>query len=112
MSAVLFAGFDASGNNALWVTDGTAAGTHELSGITGAHAGGNGVDPSDIVALNRGAAFIGENASGVSDVWLTDGSAPGTRELNINASSFSNLTAFGGGILFNARVSLGTPDRD
>ena len=26
--AVLFDGFDASGNNVLWVTDGTAAGTH------------------------------------------------------------------------------------
>jgi ELWxxDGT repeat protein len=110
MSAVLFSGFDANGNNALWVTDGTAVGTHELSGITGAHGAGNGVAPSDIVAFNQGAMFVGQNASGVSDLWVTDGSAGGTHELNINASSFSNLVAFGGEVLFNAEVSLGTPE--
>ena len=29
MSVALFAGYDANGNNGLWVTDGTAAGTHD-----------------------------------------------------------------------------------
>jgi ELWxxDGT repeat protein len=33
MSVVLFAGFDANGNNGLWVTDGTASGTHELTNV-------------------------------------------------------------------------------
>jgi ELWxxDGT repeat protein len=33
---VLFAGLDASNQTELWVTDGTAAGTHELTGISGA----------------------------------------------------------------------------
>jgi hypothetical protein len=30
MSMLLFSGYDANGNDALWVTDGTAAGTWEL----------------------------------------------------------------------------------
>src|SRR5690349_9679713 len=36
----LFEGEDAAGIVGLWVTDGTAAGTHELTGISGAHATG------------------------------------------------------------------------
>uniref|UniRef100_UPI0025D15636 hypothetical protein n=1 Tax=uncultured Rhodoblastus sp. TaxID=543037 RepID=UPI0025D15636 len=35
---VLFNGYNASRKQGLWVTDGTAAGTHELSGISGANA--------------------------------------------------------------------------
>jgi len=31
-SLVLFAGFDANENNGLWVTDGTASGTHDTCG--------------------------------------------------------------------------------
>jgi hypothetical protein len=33
---VMFAGVDIAGNNNLWVTNGTASGTHELTGISGA----------------------------------------------------------------------------
>jgi ELWxxDGT repeat protein len=33
---VLFSGINAAGNAGLWVTDGTAAGTHEITGISGA----------------------------------------------------------------------------
>jgi ELWxxDGT repeat protein len=35
---VLFNGFDAAGKQGLWVTDGTTAGTHEITGITGANS--------------------------------------------------------------------------
>ena len=37
---VLFDGTDAAGDLGLWVTNGTAAGTHELTGISGAYTGG------------------------------------------------------------------------
>src|SRR5579872_4577169 len=37
---VLFNGVDASGHFGLWVTNGTAGGTHEVTGITGAYATG------------------------------------------------------------------------
>ena len=35
INLVMFAGTDTAGNIGLWVTDGTAAGTHELTGISG-----------------------------------------------------------------------------
>ena len=37
-NVVLFNGYDASGKTGLWVTNGTAAGTHELA-VTGAYTG-------------------------------------------------------------------------
>ena len=70
MAMLLFSGYDANGNDGLWVSDGTAAGTHELTGITGAHGAGNGVAPSNIAALNEGALFSGEDASGVFGLWM------------------------------------------
>ena len=33
---ILFSGNDATGQTGLWKSDGTAAGTHELTGIVGA----------------------------------------------------------------------------
>ena len=36
----VFSGLDADGDIGLWVTNGTAAGTHELIGINGANPGG------------------------------------------------------------------------
>jgi len=44
----LFDGLDSSGLG-LWVTNGTAAGTHELTGIAGANA--SGLNASDITPL-------------------------------------------------------------
>jgi ELWxxDGT repeat protein len=48
---VLFSGYDAAGDTGLWVTDGTAAETHELTGISGANAAG--LNPSDNGGLQR-----------------------------------------------------------
>jgi hypothetical protein len=53
--------YDAIGNPALWVSDRTAAGTHEVTGISNAHGGGNGVFPSYITSFNGGALFAGED---------------------------------------------------
>jgi ELWxxDGT repeat protein len=48
---VLFSALDASGNDGLWVTNGTAAGTHELTGISGANSGG--LDPTDLTPYGQ-----------------------------------------------------------
>jgi ELWxxDGT repeat protein len=47
---VLFAGRDANGNRGLWVTDGTSAGTSEIS-VAGAHP--NGINPSALTAFTQ-----------------------------------------------------------
>ena len=43
---VLFGGLDASGDMGLWVTNGTVAGTQELTGVAGADP--SGLAPSDL----------------------------------------------------------------
>jgi ELWxxDGT repeat protein len=52
---VLFNGLDTAGDASLWVTNATAAGTHELTGISGANAAG--LNPSDMTAFNGEVLF-------------------------------------------------------
>jgi ELWxxDGT repeat protein len=96
MSVVLFSGYDANGNNALWVTDGTASGTHELAPIAGAYAGTAGIFPKFMTAFGGTALFAGEDAAGVMGLWITDGSAAGTHELSgIAGAHPTGLFGFG-----------------
>jgi ELWxxDGT repeat protein len=98
---VLFAGADASGNYGLWDTNGTAAGTQELTGIAGASSGSNpngaaGLDPQDLTAFNNSVLFVGYDSSGNSGLWVTDGTAAGTHEIpgtsGLEPSSLSEVT--------------------
>jgi ELWxxDGT repeat protein len=95
---VLFNGSDNAGFEGLWVTDGTAAGTHELVqsqriGVSGPVS----LDPQDITIAGGKAFFSG----GFSSLWVTDGTAAGTQELfvsgTLNSQGLpdpSNLTVF------------------
>ena len=90
---VLFVGYDASDDFGLWVTDGTAAGTHELTGIVGAGTGAAGGDsfvtdhtpafdtPKLITLYNGEAWFGGYDTSGQVGLWESDGTAASTHEL-------------------------------
>jgi len=121
---VLFSGENNSFHQGLWVTDGTAAGTHELAGISGALSGG--VTPSGMTVFNGEVLFRGWNASGQAGLWVTDGTAAGTDELTgISGASSHGLflqdliapfvvdpefTVFNGKVLFdgvNATGNLG-----
>ena len=53
----LFSGINASGQTGLWITDGTAGGTHELAGIGAAASAG--VQPTDLTVFNGEALFAG-----------------------------------------------------
>src|SRR6266478_6101222 len=105
---VLFNGKDAGGQNGLWQTNGTAAGTHELTGISSANAGGlfSSFIAPDMTVFNGEVLFEGFNASGNAGLWVTDGTAPSTSELTgisgANASGIgpSDLTVFGSEVLF------------
>ena len=89
---VLFNGKDTSGDNTLWVTDGTASGTKELTGLT--NEATNGLDPRAFVSLGNGKAvfigneFAGNNATGTAALWVTDGSFAGTQEVGGQAHNF------------------------
>jgi hypothetical protein len=70
----LFEGYDANGTDSLWVTDGTSAGTGELS-VAGSDAGGlfvNVIAPHLTVFAGQ-ALFVGEDANGTISLWSTDG---------------------------------------
>jgi ELWxxDGT repeat protein len=84
-SRVIFAGTDTLGTSSiphigLWSTDGTIAGTVEIS-VNGADA--NGVQPLDVTAISATqAVFNGQDSSGSYGLWITDGTTGGTYELN------------------------------
>src|SRR5262249_41654331 len=96
INLVMFAGKDAAGNNGLWVTDGTAAGTHELTGISGTYSGGlfggSTGFPPDFTAFNGKVIFSGLDAAGNIGLWVTNGTAAGTYELTgINNANSGGL---------------------
>jgi ELWxxDGT repeat protein len=78
----LFAGKDASGKIDLWVTDGTSAGTSEL---TAAGASSSGLSPNDFVGLptSAGGPTSDFNADGKSDLlWQNSSGAVAVWEMN------------------------------
>jgi len=107
-SVVLFAGLDKNGHNNLWVTDGTAAGTSEIS-VTGVGSGGLfGPAPASayFAALPDGLVlFSGIDAKGDTNLWVTNGTSAGTSEISV-AKQFAggltpqHLTVFGSAVLF------------
>jgi ELWxxDGT repeat protein len=108
---VLFEGTDASGppgqkfntgTPTLWMTDGTAAGTHELTGISGANSGG--LNPSDLTIFNGEVLFNGTDSVGHLNLWVTNGTAAGTYELGpIHATNLdpNGFTVFNHEVLFD-----------
>jgi len=119
----LFSGHDTNGNYDLWVTDGTAAGTYQLTGISGAFADGmfsyqkNPFDfTPDFTVLNGEVLFDGLDATGTRGLWVTDGTAAGTHELvgisNANSNEFlaffsPEFTVFNGKALFRGNDTNG-----
>jgi hypothetical protein len=86
---VLFAAADATTNEGisnvgLWVTDGTSSGTHEITGITNTFGFGHGFFPQDFTVFKDQVIFKANDASDNSGLWVTDGTAQGAHELNIN----------------------------
>jgi ELWxxDGT repeat protein len=98
-SEVMFNGSDAAGDTSLWVTNGTAAGTSELTGISGAST--NGLDVQGMVVLGGEVLFDGFDAAGVDGLWVTNGTGAGTHELTgISGTDSSGLFLGGAGYIY------------
>jgi hypothetical protein len=80
---MLFAGSDAAGAYGLWATNGTPPGTHELTNISNANAGGlfAGYIQPQFTVFNGEELFAGNDANGILDLWVTNGTSAGTHEL-------------------------------
>jgi ELWxxDGT repeat protein len=100
-SLALFGGLDDTngifGRSGLWVTDGTSAGTWEIS-VAGANPLGFHGGP--VTTLGNKVLFIGSDANNQSALWVTDGTSPGTSELAI--TGFAAPVVLGSEILFNS----------
>src|ERR1700722_12864554 len=85
--AFLLNGTDAAGDLGLWLTDGTAGTTTELTPISGANATGifHLISPAplpDITRLNPDIdLFVGYDNSNKYGLWVSNGTATGTKEL-------------------------------
>jgi ELWxxDGT repeat protein len=103
---VLFNGLDAAGIRGLWVSDGTAASTHELTGIAGASTSGSGLNPTDFTVFNGEVLFDGVDAAGDYGLWVTDGTAAGTHELTGIKGAYSGGLAPSDFTVINTKVVL------
>ncbi len=107
---LLFQGYDTKGQWNLWVTDGTLAGTEELT-----PAGADpfdGLNPTDFTVIGKNAVFVGVGANGRDSLWATNGTSAGTHELKIKGGDEDKLfddgtdfTVLGHKVLFEAVIS-------
>ena len=75
---VLFRGIDTAGAFGLWMTNGTATGTTEITGIDGTAS--TGINPTDMTVFNGKALFNGARRGRRNlGLWTTDGTAAGTK---------------------------------
>ncbi len=77
----MFSGTDDRFHKELWVTDGTVAGTHELTIATG-NLGG--LQPADFTVFNGQVLFEGfdyDPSTPHRGLWVTDGTQAGTHEV-------------------------------
>jgi len=97
-SDVLFAGRDTSGDYNLWITNGTQAGTSELN-VAGAYSGAvlyyAAYANPDFTVFGSEVLFDGFDASEHLSLWVTNGTAAGTSEVQV-------AQAYSAGLFYNA----------
>ncbi len=91
-SRVFFEANDRTTGNELWVSDGTAAGTHEVLDI---NPGPNSSSPGGMIALGSNLLFTADDGVHGNALWVSDGTAAGTTMLPVagylQASDTSDL---------------------
>ncbi len=94
---VLFQGSDGVTGGEPWVSDGTAAGTHQ---VTDLWPGATGSYPWQMTPFN-GKVLFHADTSTLHGLWVTDGTAGGTVNLTATSLNGNWITAFGAFALFD-----------
>ena len=87
----LFGGYNSSDHINIWVTNGTARGTTELTVAGGGVVSAGGVQALDITVLRGEGFFSGKNADNEYDLWVTNGTSTGTSELTVSGAYYAGL---------------------
>jgi ELWxxDGT repeat protein len=95
---LLFVNSDAANGEELWVSDGTAAGTHILADL---NPGPSGSYPGSLM-LFQGEAYFSAEVGGVYGLWKTDGTASGT--LEVTGDDAEPVAVAGGELFFETQV--------
>ena len=89
-SQVAFSALDAAGHLQLWISDGTAAGTHV---VLPAGAAASGLAPLGLFDYSGMIGFTGTDSSGHASLWLGDGTTAGTAAVaSASGASFQSAT--------------------
>jgi ELWxxDGT repeat protein len=112
----VFVGENASGAATLWVTDGTDTGTVNFTtDATYSELVSANVNP-DFTLLGHELLFKGTDASGRTNLWVTDGTTVDTSEITVSSVSSvlspninPDFTVFGNEVLFTGYGSNGYP---
>lgn len=107
---VLFDGNGANNHEGLWATNGTAAGTSELSVANGSSEG---LDPIGLAVFGSEVLFSGRDTNNDFNLWVTNGTGAGTSELSVVEANSEglftggspNLTVLGSEVVFEGRDS-------
>ncbi|HEY6814075.1 MAG TPA: ELWxxDGT repeat protein, partial [Croceibacterium sp.] len=104
MKRILFRANDGTGGPALWVTDGTLAGTQLVLDL---RAGNDDASVSGFFAFRNKVLFTYDDGAHGSELWTTDGTAAGTSLLydiapGLANSAASRFTIFGDKVIFVA----------
>jgi hypothetical protein len=91
---VLFEGLDTSGSPGLWITDGTSANTREIKLKNTLNSGPFGGGAPEFTSLGKTAVFYAVDANQRWNLWVTDGTGAGTKELKVK-------NAYSGGLFGN-----------
>ncbi|MDE2198432.1 MAG: Hint domain-containing protein [Rhodospirillales bacterium] len=115
----VFEGVDAGNQYSLWVTDGTAAGTQELvvpglaMALTSAQFPGYLVPGPNFYAMGNQVYFSVPDPFTSRDLWITDGTVAGTREIapaGVGIGGLNPMTF--GAFCYAAGTRIGTPSGD
>ncbi len=96
------------GDDELWVTDGTQAGTAEVKTINPGHGAGI----ANLVLLNNSIIFMASSNGASWDLWSTDGTGTGTKIIDTlnqptnSALGYNNFSWIGNKVLFCTKEKL------